>query len=418
MEQSLVKGKSYKDLLTQRQYLKMIGANVVNRFGDSIDMIAFSLMVYQITGSASWVALVFGINALPTILFQPFAGAIVEGLNKKYTMVICDIGRGVVVGLTALLLLAGILSPWILLLLTFINSTLESFRIPAGLAVVPKILDKEYYTHGLSLNSTLSKTIEIVGLAAAGAIIGLFGIGTAILIDAITFFTSAIIILFIRTPAEERKSISIDMKSYINTLADGFAYLKQARVVFAICLLGGLINLALIPISSMSAPYTTGVLGLSSIGMSVGGIGTTAGFGIGAFLYPFLKKHYTGRTLFIFGGAMVGLCYLLWVVIPYINQNEMLTYVLLALSMFLFGLFASFILSVIQVSFMQHIEEAYISRVGAIFNAIANSTAPLGSLLVAGSMIFMSLPQLFAVVGIFTIALFIGMLSIKVLKQL
>ncbi len=46
----------YRDLSSQKEYLKLMMANAVNRFGDSIDMIAFSLMVYQLTGSASWVA--------------------------------------------------------------------------------------------------------------------------------------------------------------------------------------------------------------------------------------------------------------------------------------------------------------------------------------------------------------------------
>lgn len=122
----------YRDLSSQKEYLKLTMANAVNRFGDSIDMIAFSLMVYQLTGSASWVAVIFGINALPSILFQPFAGAIVERLHKKTIMILADIGRGVIVGVTAVLLMLDLLQPWILLVLTFINSTLESLRIPAG----------------------------------------------------------------------------------------------------------------------------------------------------------------------------------------------------------------------------------------------------------------------------------------------
>ena len=418
MEQEMIKQMSYRDLLTQRQYLKLIGANVINRFGDSIDTIAFSLLVYNITGSASWVALVFGLNALPTILFQPFAGAIVEGLNKKWTMILCDIGRGVIVGVTALLLIIGILKPWMLLILTFLNSTLESFRIPASLSVVPAILSKSHYTHGMSLNTTLSKTVEIVGLAAAGAIIGLFGIETAILIDAVTFFGSALIIMLIKVAKQERKEMKFDMKGYRQTLSEGFAYLKNAKLVFTICLLGGLINFSLIPFNTMMTPFITDMLELSSVGLSVSGIGVTAGFGVGAFFFPMLKKRFTSRNLFILGGVMVGICYVIWYLAPFINHITSLTYTVLALSTFLLGFFGSFMLSVLQISFMEHIEQTYISRVGAIFNAIASSATPLGSLMVAGAMLFLSVSQLFIVTAVFTLALFAGMLSIKVLKQM
>ncbi|WP_229106715.1 MFS transporter [Paenibacillus sp. 1001270B_150601_E10] len=408
----------YRDIAIQTQYVKLMAANVINRFGDSLDMIAFSLMVYSITGSAAWVALVFGFNALPTILLQPFAGAIVEGLNKKYTMVICDLGRGLVVSVTALLLILDLLSPWSLLLLTFLNSSFEALRIPAGIGIIPKILKKDYYAHGMSLNSTIGRVVEIVGLAAAGGIIGLFGIGTAIFIDALTFLASALIISFIRIPAEKRKAIEMNTKSYFHTLSEGFAYLKNAKIIFAICLLAGIINLSLLPVNSMQAPFITGTLGLPSIGLSVQGIASTAGIGIGTILFPFIQKRITNRILFIVGGIMIGICYLLWVLLAYHHELLWLTYTCLALSSFLFGFFASFIMSVINISFMQHIEEAYISRVGAIFNAIASSMTPLGSLLVAGLSLFLTVNQLFIYTGIFTIILFASMLSIKVLKQL
>jgi MFS family permease len=418
IEQSVNSRATYKELLSQKQYLKLVAANVVNRFGDSIDMIAFSLMVYKLTGSATWVALIFGLNALPSILLQPFAGAIVESLNKKYTMVVCDIGRGIIVGITAILLILDHLNPWLLLALTFMNSSFESFRIPAGIAIVPKILKKSLYAHGISLSTTLQQAVSVIGLALAAAIIGLFGITTAILIDAVTFIASALLILFIHISEEKRQRIKVDLKGYLHTLKDGFAYLKQAKVVFAICMLGGIINVFFIPMNTMMAPYTSDSLGLSSTGLSVAGISTTIGMGIGALLFPTLRKHFTLRNIFISGGTMIGVCYLSWVALSFYADHIILIYILLAVSMLVFGFFASFIQSVVSISFMEHISEEYMSRVGAIFNAIASSTTPLGSLIVAGAVLFLSVNQLFIVTGICTIILFIGMLSVKVLRQI
>lgn len=414
-----VRAIRYRDLLSQKEYLKLMIANGVNRFGDSIDMIAFSLMVYQLTGSASWVAIIFGINALPSILFQPFAGAIVERLHKKTVMIIADIGRGVIVGVTAVLLMLDLLQPWILLVLTFLNSTLESLRIPAGLAIIPQLLNKSLYTHGISLNSTIRKVVELAGLGAAAAIIGLFGLGMAIMIDAVTFLLSAVFILGINSKEVwHRSPIRLDLKGYLHALAEGFIYLRNTKVVFAICILGGIMGIFLIPINSLMAPYTTGALGLSAKGLSVAGISSTIGLGIGAFLFPYLRKHFSARILFITGGMFIGISYLLWVWISHYSGQVMLTYVMLASTMLVFGFFASFVETVIGVSFMEHIEDSFLSRAGAIFNAIASSTIPLGSLIVATAMTFITLEQLFVATGIFTIILFVGMLFIKTLRQL
>ena len=65
------KGIGYKDIFRQKQYMKMILAQLINRFGDSIDAIAFSWIIYEITNNAMWSAIIFGINKLPSTSYHP-----------------------------------------------------------------------------------------------------------------------------------------------------------------------------------------------------------------------------------------------------------------------------------------------------------------------------------------------------------
>ena len=78
----------YGKLREEKEYLKLLGAGVISRFGDSVDAIAYSWMVYQITGSPVWLSIIFGVNALPTILFQPFAGVWLDYLDKDRKSVV------------------------------------------------------------------------------------------------------------------------------------------------------------------------------------------------------------------------------------------------------------------------------------------------------------------------------------------
>ena len=122
MEQKDIK-IGYKDVFTQKEYLKHIIANSISRFGDSIDAVAFTWLVYAITGSAAWSAIVFAVNQLPSVLIQPFVGPVIEGMNKKKVMIITDFIRGgIIIGLV-ILYLTEYLNPWVLLLFTFCNST-------------------------------------------------------------------------------------------------------------------------------------------------------------------------------------------------------------------------------------------------------------------------------------------------------
>lgn len=147
----------YKDILKQKEYMKMILAALINRFGDSIDAIASTWLVYEITGNAAWSAIIFGINKLPTVFITPLAGAWVEGGNKKSIMVVTDLIRAVCVFCVATCYLLGFLQPWILVLTNFTISTAEAFRGPASTALTPKILAKEYletFTDGLKYVKT------------------------------------------------------------------------------------------------------------------------------------------------------------------------------------------------------------------------------------------------------------------------
>ena len=76
--------KMYGEIIKEREYRKLIFATVINRFGDSVDAIAFTWLVYQITHSAAWSAIVFALNTLPNVVVQPFAGAIVEKLPRSW----------------------------------------------------------------------------------------------------------------------------------------------------------------------------------------------------------------------------------------------------------------------------------------------------------------------------------------------
>ena len=85
--------KKYRVLRTQKQYLKLLLADLISRFGDSLDVIAYSWIMYEITGSEALMALIVGLNYIPTVLLQPFTGALVEKIKKKKLMVITDFLR-------------------------------------------------------------------------------------------------------------------------------------------------------------------------------------------------------------------------------------------------------------------------------------------------------------------------------------
>ncbi|WP_458126460.1 MFS transporter [Paenibacillus sp. Z3-2] len=100
-------------------------SKVVSRFGDSIDSIAYSWMVYILTGSKVLMGRLLAVNFLPNILLGLFAGALVDRMSLKKVIVITNTGRGLFVGITALLFGLGQLEVWHLFVITILNSLLK-----------------------------------------------------------------------------------------------------------------------------------------------------------------------------------------------------------------------------------------------------------------------------------------------------
>ncbi len=402
----------YRDILKQTEYLKIILAGLINRFGDSIDAIAFTWLVYAITGNAAWSALVFAANQLPSVLVQPFAGALVEGMDKKKLMVVTDIIRGITTSGLAILYLAGGVNPWILLAFTLINSTVEAFRLPAALAVMPLILKEKYYAYGTSLNSTLSTVVQLIGLGVAGVIIASFGIGTAIVIDGISFFGSALILSFLRLRETNLRRGSLPAKEYIETLKDGLRYLKRQPVIRNFCLLSVLINAAITPLNSLQSPLIQEVMGQGSALLSAFSLAITAGMGIGSFVYPFVSSKFSVRLQFSVTGILVGAgmcCYTLGV---RLQSNVVLIYALTTVTTFVIGMSCSILVSALSVQFMKTVKQEYLARVGSIFNAGASAATPAASLAVSALAAFCSVSQIFICSGAICVIIFL-MLSLR-----
>jgi Na+/melibiose symporter-like transporter len=398
--------KGYKQVFKQKEYTKLIIANVINRFGDSIDSVALAWLVYTLTSSASWSAIIFGFNRVPTIFLQPFAGALVERMNKKAIMIITDIIRGVCVSLIAVLLILKLLNPWIILLLTLVISSAEAFRNPASSAILPKILDKSNYEFGISLNSTLSSVIELIGLGLAGAIIALLGIQTAIFIDAITFWGSAMVIALINSKEEKPVDNKINIKEYFDTLKGGFIYIKSKRIILNFVILAMVSNAILIPINSLMAPLVTDILKQGEYMLSILSFFLTIGLVIGSAIYPYIGKRYATRVLIFIGGIALSIYYFLLATCSYLTSYVIMVYVICIISSILTGLAMSLMIAALNVQFMKQVDPDYMARAGAILSAGCVSAMPVTSFFISGLTKLISLTSILYGISIIALIFF------------
>ena len=421
--------KMYGEIIKEREYRKLIFATVINRFGDSVDAIAFTWLVYQITHSAAWSAIVFALNTLPNVVVQPFAGAIVEKMNKKHVIVATHLLRAVIITLFALLYRAGLVNALVMAIFTLVITTVESFNLPATSAFTMQVVKKEHMTCGMSLNSMLSSAASLAGTGAAGIIIATAGVSTAMMIDVVTFAVAAALVgamnagrVAITEAAQNEASKTTSAtgetenkieQSKIEFFLDGFRYVASSRVICNYGLLAVALNFMLIPINALQAPIASEIFKMGGEILSIAGAFAAIGGIAGSAFVPVLSQKLSPLKMIMFGTSLLAAGMLGMACGGVFAGNNIACYVDVAASFFIMMVAASIIGGTINIQFMKNADPKYIARAAAVMGACGTACMPVGSLLLSAVVTKVSTEVILVFCVIFTIAILAILVFVK-----
>ncbi len=389
--------KNYLCLKNEKNYIKAILANMITRLGDGIDMIAFSWLVYEVTGSTVLTASIFGVNVIPNLTIGLISGVICQYVSEKLMMSICDFGRAFCVFLIAFLYINGQLVAWHLFVITFINSSFEAFRSPVEASIYPKILLEEHLDLGIALKESLVNGANFLGIMIAPICITFFGLQGALIIDACSFAVCGFIIMTMHhIPITTQAKITIS-KCFAD-FKDGFRYVKNDHFLVKLLMIFCLANALFTPINSFEAAYMKDILKMGSIGLSLFSMGFLLGNILFAPTLPFLKEKLLGRRLVVWGTIVVGIMMIGYSLVPLVSPTW--RYLCLAIVAFLMG---SAIVSLnypLHIALYKRIEPEYLSRVQSICGTCAMSIVPISSFLAGGLSAFVPLQSIYLICAI------------------
>ena len=408
---------TFKTMLKEKQFRKFFIATIISRFGDSIDMIAYAFMVYQLTGSPALMAVLFAVNGIPSFILNMVTGVAVAYMQKKKVVYISDALRGVVVLFTAILYFNGGLEVWHLYVFTILNSTLEAFRAPSASVLFRLLVSDEHIEHATSLYSSGRMFAELIGYASAGIIIGIIGVGGAIVIDAVTFFLSAFIILLIKMDKEVLSETKLTIKQYVVDFTEGFRYVAKSPLIRSLALFMGGISFLFAPFNALQAAYVLETLSLDAMGISVMSVSFMVAMIIGSLMVPTVTKKIGSRFTFILGGVVVGTGYFLFALIaPF--KGEFIAYVLLAVISVVMGSTVSFVNIPVQVALFKKVDKSLLARVISFISMLSLASIPIGGAIVGGLVKIYKIETLFYAFGIGVVVLFLMQLFNKAFREL
>lgn len=405
-----------KALIQSKNYMVVLIANFISRFGDSVDAIAYGWMVYMLTGSKLMLGTLFAVNAIPNIILGPFAGVFADRLDKKKLVIISYLGRGVMVLLTAFLYFMNILKPWHLFIITILNSTFETLMMPAMTSLMPLIIDKENYLSANSFSTSAFKFAEILGMGMAGVIISLMGISGAIFLDATTFFISALIMLMLKIKAEKSEE-KLDIKCYIYELKIGFNFVKENKLIRIVIILFAIVNFCLSPVNVLLPIFTKDILQGGPEVLSIIGIAFSIGTILGGLIIGQLGQKFKMTNLIIVGFFLLGINYALLFLPNAVISMNLISIALTICVFFSFGFLIPMVSSPINAYMMSKTDKEILGRVSSFMGMVSCCAIPLGSALTGLITEYLSVSSIFLIMGIIILIVTLSLAFNKTFKK-
>jgi MFS family permease len=180
---------TFGEVFAVQEFRALWLAQVLSVAGDQLARVALTLLVFDRTHSALLAAVTFAASVVPTFVGGITLSGLADRLPRRAVMIACDLIRVVLVVVMAL---SGVPIA-VLVALLFLVTLAGAPFLSARAALYPDILHGDLYVLGTAVTLTTMQFAQVVGFAAGGAVVAVFGVRTSLLADAATFAISALI---------------------------------------------------------------------------------------------------------------------------------------------------------------------------------------------------------------------------------
>jgi len=308
---------------------------------------------------------------LPVTAFALFAGVVADRVDKRKLIIVTQSCALAQAALLAAVVTAGVVQPWMVLVLALLFGVINAFDLPARQSFLVEMVGREDLSNAIALNSAAFNTARVVGPAIAGVLLATIGEGGCFWLNALSYVAVIAGLALMSPSAHAEKARDAGA-----TLMEGVRYAWSVGPVRNLLLLLGVAAgfgfqyMVLLPVYARDILLT----GAQAYGVMV------SAFGLGSLLSAVwmtqkLDRWDLRRNLLIgltAGGIGMGL--FAW------SRALPLTLAMGFLAGFGLILYVASTNTLVQIS----IEDRFRGRIMSIYTLMFIGTAPLGALMAGG----------------------------------
>ena len=260
-------------------FRRLLIADVVSDVGTFMQSVGSAWLMVSLGAGPLYVALTQTAATLPFFIFALPAGSIGDIADRRRLILYCEIWMVAVALALAITTFAGVITPMLLLALTFALSAGDAVETPTWRAILPELVPRDDLPAASALNGIEFNLARAVGPALAGGLIAIAGVGAAFLVNVVSFVGVILVVARWRRPVRVR---STPAETLGGATIAAIRYVRNAPVIRAVMLRTGVVMFcgsavfALLPTlaramspSAMTYGILLGAFGAGAVGGAV-----------------------------------------------------------------------------------------------------------------------------------------------------
>jgi MFS family permease len=304
--------------LRHRNFRLFFGGQSISLIGTWMTRIATAWLVYRLTKSALLLGTVSFVGQIPTFLLAPFAGVLVDRLNRRHVLIWTQ----------SLAMLQSLALAWLtlthritihdVLALSAFQGVINAFDMPGRQAfMVQMVEDRADLSNAIAINSSMVNLARLIGPSLAGVIIAATNEGWCFFIDGVSYIAVIISLLLMRVHVAEVKRVAASM---FEQMREGWQYvstfvpIRNILLLFALVSLMGMPYMVLMPLFAAQVlhggPHTLGFLmGAAGVGALISALSLV----VRKSVRGLIKMIPIAAAVFGAGLILFGMSHVLWI---------------------------------------------------------------------------------------------------------
>jgi MFS family permease len=222
-------GRSYR-VLRHRDYRLLWSSELLSMIGSQIQRVAVTWQVYELTEDAFKLGLLGLCRFVPVVIFGIAGGVIADRGDRRRTLMAVQLLLLLLSMGLAVLTIAGSITLLAIYLFTIASATVEGVSNPTRQALIPLVVPRRDFPAASTMNILAFQMAMVAGPAIGGVIIATLGVGTAYIIDALSFIAVIVAVLMMTTRPPR---VTLNMGGFAAAL-EGLQFLRRTPVLLGV----------------------------------------------------------------------------------------------------------------------------------------------------------------------------------------